>query len=74
MDLIQHMEDNLNQNFTNLQALENFIQIGKAAQAEMNTKYHNGEFSDPANFDPTADHPVTWSNVKLWVIWFDKFI
>ena len=66
MDLIQHMEDNLNQNFTDSQHVANFIQIGKAAEAEFNAKYHNGEFSDPALFDPEADHPVTWANVKLW--------
>ena len=65
MDLIQHMEDNLNQNFTNGQHLANFIQICKAAQTELNAKYHNGEFSDPALFDPEADHPVTWAKVKL---------
>jgi len=65
MDLLQHMEDNLNSNFTNQQHFENFMQVAKAAQKAMNDKYHNGEFSDPANFDPTADHPVTWANVKL---------
>ena len=65
MDLIQHFEDNLNQNFTNGQHLANFIQVAKAAQAELNDKYHDGEFSDPALFDPTEDHPVTWSSVRL---------
>ena len=52
MDLLQHMEDNLNQNFTNAQHVANFIQIGKAAQAAFNEKYHDGEFADPADFDP----------------------
>ena len=65
MDLIQHMEDNLNQNFTNGQHLTNFIQVAKAAQAALNAKYHDGEFSDPANYDPQDEHPTTWSNVKL---------
>ena len=65
MDLIQHFEDNLNQNFTNGQHVANFIQVAKAAQTELNAKYHNGEFMDPANFDPTADPPITWANVKL---------
>ena len=65
MDLIQHFEDNLNSNFTNQQNVENFITVAKDAQTALNTKYHNGEFQDPANFDPVADHPVTWSNVVL---------
>ena len=65
MELLQHFEDNLNQNFTNQQHLENFIMVAKAAQAALNAKYHDGEFADPANFDPQDDHPTTWSNVKL---------
>ena len=65
MDLIQHMEDNLNQNFSNGQHLAAFIQVAKAAQTAMNAKYHDGEFSDPALYDPLEDHPTTWSNVKL---------
>ena len=65
MDLIQHMEDNLNQNFTNGQHVANFIQVAKAAQSALNEKYHDGEFADPAKFDPTADHPVTWANVRV---------
>ena len=69
MDLIQHMEDNLNQNFTNGQHLAQFIQVCKAAQKALNEKYHDGEFSDPANYDPQDEHPVTWSNVKLWTHW-----
>ena len=28
-------------------------------------RYHDGEFSDPALYDPEADHPTTWSNVKI---------
>ena len=65
MDLIQHFEDDLNSNFTNQQHVANFIQIAKAAQTMLNEKYHDGEFQDPAKFDPVADHPVTWSNVRL---------
>ena len=65
MDLLQHFEDNLNQNFTNQQHVENFIRVAKAAQKAMNEKYHDGEFADPAGFDPQDDHPVTWASVKL---------
>eukprot|EP00356_Strombidium_inclinatum_P008802 CAMPEP_0170479776 /NCGR_PEP_ID=MMETSP0208-20121228/881_1 /TAXON_ID=197538 /ORGANISM="Strombidium inclinatum, Strain S3" /LENGTH=31 /DNA_ID= /DNA_START= /DNA_END= /DNA_ORIENTATION= len=31
----------------------------------MNGKYHDGEFSDPAGFDPEEEHKVTWATVKL---------
>jgi hypothetical protein len=31
----------------------------------MNEKYHNGEFSDPADFDPEADHPTTWATAEV---------
>ena len=31
----------------------------------LNKKYHNGEFSDPANYDPEEEHPVTWANAKI---------
>jgi len=65
MDLLQHFEDNLNQNFMNSQHLANFIKVGKSAQKALNEKYHDGEFSDPALYDPEADHPTTWSNVKI---------
>ena len=65
MDQLEHFQDNLNQNFTNQQHVANFLRIAKAAQSDLNTKYHNGEFSDPANYDPLEEHPTTWSNVKL---------
>lgn len=65
MDLIEHFQDNLNQNFTNNLAVDNFIRVAKAAQQALNAKYSDGEFSDPIHFDPFADHPVTWSTVKL---------
>jgi len=50
----------------NSQHLANFIKVGKSAQKAMNEKYHDGEFSDPALYDPEAAHPTTWSNVKIW--------
>ena len=45
--------------------MENFIQIGKEAVKNFNAKYHNGEFSDPADFDPEAEHVNTWANVTV---------
>jgi len=67
MDAIQHFEDNLNQNLQNGQAVDQFIIVGLAAQAALNAKYHNGEFSDPALFDPVDAHPVTWSTAKFGI-------
>merc|ERR1712159_764264 len=43
MDLLQHFEDNLNENFTNGQHLTNFLKVAKQAQAALNEKYHDGE-------------------------------
>jgi len=65
MDILEHFQDNLNQNFTNNLAVDNFIRVALAAQAALNAKYADGEFSDPIHFDPFGDHPVTWSSVKL---------
>ena len=65
MNLLEHLQDNLNQNFTNQQNVDQFIIVGRAAVAAFNAKYHNGEFSDPANFDPYAKHPATWDAVKF---------
>merc|ERR1712097_35691 len=36
MDLLQHFEDNLNENFSNGQAVSNFIKVAKDAQAAFN--------------------------------------
>jgi hypothetical protein len=65
MDQLQHFEDNLNQNLHNGQAVDQFIIVANAVRTAINTKYHNGEFVDPINFDPTEDHPATWSSVKF---------
>ena len=69
MALIEHMQDNLNQNFTNGQNVDQFILVARAAIDAFNAKYHNGEFSDPgatgamlAVRDPPA---ATWSSVKF---------
>ncbi len=65
LEAVQHYQDNLNQNFTNGLHVANFLKAAKATQKSLNDKYHDGEFSDPANFDPLEEHKVTWSNVKL---------
>ena len=65
MEAVQHFEDNLNQNMSNGQLVSNYIKVCKDAQTAFNAKYHDGEFSDPAGFDPQEEHKTTWSNVKL---------
>jgi hypothetical protein len=69
MALVEHLQDNLNQNFTNGQNVDQFILVARAAIDAFNAKYHNGEFSDPgatgamlAVRDPPA---ATWSSVKF---------
>ena len=52
MDEVQHYEDNLNTNVSNSVNLDKFIKTAKAAQLAFNTKYHDGEFKDPATVVP----------------------
>ena len=54
LDEVQHYEDNLNTNLANSVHVAAFIKAGKAAQAALNAKYHNGEFTDPATVTPKA--------------------
>jgi hypothetical protein len=52
MDMLEHFEDNLNTNISNSVNVANFIKVGKTVVANLNAKYHDGEFDDPANTDP----------------------
>lgn len=65
MNLVEHFQDNLNQNFTNGQNVDQFIIVAKAAVAAFNTKYHNGEFVDPAGYNVRDPPAPTWSTVKF---------
>lgn len=65
MDMLEHFQDDLNQNFTNSLLVRNFIEVAKNAQKDFNKKYHDGEFSDPAEYDPYEEHKVTWATVDL---------
>ena len=65
MDKLQHFQDNLNENFTNKLALENFVKIGLAAEEDLNAKYHDGEFTDPATVDPQNAPGVTWATANI---------
>lgn len=62
MDMLEHFQDNLNTNISNLKNVHNFIRVGKTVVGELNEKYHDGEFSDPAGYDPRNPAEITWSN------------
>ena len=65
MNMIEHFQDNLNENFTNQQNVDQFIAVGLAARAAINAKYHDGEFADPGNVDPWNPADPTWATVKF---------
>jgi len=62
MDMIEHFQDNANTNISNLKNIGNFIRVGKTVVAELNEKYHDGEFTDPAGYDPRHPVDITWAN------------
>ena len=55
MDMLEHFQDNLNTNISNGQNLENFLRVANTVRGALNTKYHDGEFTDPAEFDPKKE-------------------
>ena len=52
MDMLEHFQDNVNLNSSNSVNCQNFLKVAKQVHSNLLTKYHNGEFSDPALFDP----------------------
>jgi len=54
MDMLEHFQDNVNLNSSNSVNFDNFLRTAKQVQSNINTKFHNGEFTDPATFDPKA--------------------
>lgn len=64
MNDLEQFEDNLNMNITNSILVNNFIKTARQVRSNIATKYHDGEWSDPAAFDPQAEHKVTWANMK----------
>ena len=54
MDMLEHFQDNLNLNNSNSVNMANFLRVAQQVQSNLNTKYHNGEFTDPATIDPKA--------------------
>ena len=55
MDMLEHFEDNLNTNISNSVNVANFAKVGKTVVNNLKSKYHNGEFADPAAYDPRDD-------------------
>lgn len=52
MDMLEHFQDNLNTNISNNVNMERFLRAATTVRTNISTKYHNGEFDDPANTDP----------------------
>jgi len=48
MDMLEHFEDNVNTNISNSVNMANFLKVANTVVKNLNTKYHNGEFADPA--------------------------
>lgn len=67
MDMLEHFEDNLNTNISNSVNMANFLRVARTVRANLNAKYHDGEFSDPGNTDPreAAEAPKTWANASV---------
>merc|ERR1712072_731212 len=65
MDMIEHFQDNLNTNISNMKNVENFIRVGKAVITELNAKYGDAGFTDPAGTDPRNPTETTWSNANI---------
>ena len=64
MNMVEHFQDNLNTNLSNQVNVDNFIKQGKVVVGQFNAKYHDGEFADPALFDP-RDEEKKW----MWSRW-----
>jgi hypothetical protein len=63
MDMLEHFEDNLNQNIDNSINLANYLRVATTVRNNLNFKYGNGGgFEDPADTDPYEEAVPTWSN------------
>ena len=55
MDMLEHFQDNLNMNRSNLVNVENFIRVCKTVNRNFSEKFHDGEFDSPALHDPRQE-------------------
>jgi hypothetical protein len=65
MDMLEHFQDNLNQNLSNSQHMSNFLRVANTVRGNLNGKYHDGEFDDPSNHDPKNEDDESPAN-KVW--------
>merc|ERR1719231_1011348 len=65
MDMLEHFQDNLNQNLSNSQHMSNFLRVANTVRGNLNTKYHDGEFDDPGSHDPKNEDDESPNN-KVW--------
>ena len=63
MDMLEHFQDNLNTNLSNSVLLDNFVRVANTVRTNFNSKYHDGEFDDPAAHDPKVEAEIetTWA-------------
>jgi len=62
MDMLEHFQDNLNTNISNSVNMANFLKVARTVVKNLGTKYHNGEYKDPA-IEAYKDEPET---EKVW--------
>lgn len=55
MNMLEHFQDNLNMNRSNLVNVENFIRVCQTVNKNFSNKYHNEEFDNPALHDPRQE-------------------
>jgi len=65
MDMLEHFQDNLNQNLSNSQHMSNFLRVANTVRSNLNAKYHDREFDDPGNHDPKNEDDESPNN-KVW--------
>lgn len=65
MDMLEHFQDNLNTNISNMKNVNNFIRVGKTVLQELNAKYADAGFTDPAGYDPRNPDEITWANAGI---------
>lgn len=67
MDMLEHFQDNVNLNIDNNQAMDNFLRVARSVRSNLNAKYHDGEFDDPANHDPReeAEADPSWATARV---------
>ena len=55
MEMLEHFQDNLNTNISNLVNVANFIRAGQAVKQNLKERYHDGEFDCPCDHDPREE-------------------